>query len=215
MRTNQLKIKLEETYRLLVELERLKSDIQHLSNQNVDYFKIAVEKSHFLYRTYYNAIKILVIDTNKILNPTQDFSLYKTLNFIVINYESIDWHKKPELEELKKIQLDIDGLVENKLKGIKTLRDKNFAHLDANRENYKYDFRLIDAYETIEQCQEIYRKLIFYFNGSGVVFSIWEKPPEEIISLSKYHNLRKSLLELHFTAKWNDELGKLWRIIRT
>lgn len=215
METNQLKIKLEETYRLLVELERLKSDIQHLSNQNADYFKIAVQKSHFLYRTYFNAIKLLVIDTNKILNPTQDFSLHKTLNFMISNHKNIHWHESPRMEELNNYNLEIESLIYNKLESIKTLRDKNYAHLDKNRENYKYNFRLIDAYETIGKFQEIYRNLIFNFNGSGVVFNTWNNPPNEIIFLSKYHMLRKSLLELHFTDRWNDELDKLFRIIRT
>lgn len=215
METNQLKIKLEETYLLLVELERLKSDIQHLSNQNADYFKIAVQKSHFLYRTYFNAIKLLVIDTYKILNPTQDFTLHKTLNFIISNHKNIDWYKTPKIGDLNTIKLQIESLVEDKLESIKILRDKNYAHLDKDREKYKYDFRLIDAYESIDKLQEIYRSLIFHFNGSGVVFSLWNKPPNEIISLSKYHKLRKSILELHFTDKWNDEIEKLWRIIRT
>ncbi|MGE5944736.1 MAG: hypothetical protein ACM31G_10395, partial [Flavobacteriales bacterium] len=79
--------------------------------------------------------------------------------------------------------------------------------------NYNYNFRLIDAYETIEKFQEIYRNLIFYFNGSGVVFSIWNEPPNEIISLSKYHKMRKSLLDLRFTDKWNEEFEKLWKIM--
>lgn len=63
--TEQLKKRLEETFELLVELERLKSDIKHLSNQSADYFPVAVERSNFLYRTYYNAIKLLVVDLNK------------------------------------------------------------------------------------------------------------------------------------------------------
>ncbi|MGE5943236.1 MAG: hypothetical protein ACM31G_02745 [Flavobacteriales bacterium] len=167
METSKLKIILEETFLLLVELERLKSGIKHLSNQNKDYFKTAVQKSHFLYRTYFNAIKLLVIDINKILNPTQDFSLYKTLNFIINNHRNIDWHESPTIKDLTTIKLEIENLIQNKLEGIKTLRDKNYAHLDKNRENYNYNFRLIDAYETIEKFQEIYRNLIFYFNGSG------------------------------------------------
>lgn len=67
MYTANLKNRLNEIFLLLGDLELMKNDIKHLSNEKEDYFKGAVEKSRFLHRAYMNCIKLMIIDAHKII----------------------------------------------------------------------------------------------------------------------------------------------------
>ncbi|MFY0712836.1 hypothetical protein J1D01_04100 [Seonamhaeicola sp. NFXS20] len=205
--------KLSETYKLLVELEILKSDIQHLSNTEKEYFKIAVDKSKFLYRTYFNSVKILVLDIHKILNPEEHFSLKKTINFAKSNINKIEWNKQMTQTDLSQIEFQIDDLIERNLEKVKKLRNKQYAHLDKNKDKIEYDLRLIDVYETIEKSEIIYKKLLSHFKGSDVIFNKWREPPNEIISLYKYHKIRKLLLDKFLKNEWSDDFDQIWKIL--
>lgn len=148
------------------------------------------------------------------MNHCEYFSLPKTLDFILSNRKKIDWYQVFELDEIEVLKAEVEKLEEEKLLGIETFRNKRFAHLDKNKEKFEYNFRLLDAYEVIEKSQNVYRRLLFHFDGSGVVFSIWKNPPKEIIALSKYHQKRKQLLEYYLQNNWSKELESLWMIIR-
>lgn len=116
--------KMSETYKLLIDLELLKSDIKHLSNREEEYFNIAVNKSKFLYKTYFNSVKLLVIDIHKILNPNENFSLKKTINFAKSNVNKIQWQNQITINDFKEIELQTNDLIERKLEKVKTLRNK-------------------------------------------------------------------------------------------
>ncbi|MDO6812084.1 hypothetical protein [Tenacibaculum soleae] len=207
------KEKMSETYKLLVELEILKSDIQHLSNTEKEYFKITVDKSKFLYRTYFNSVKLLVLNIHKILNPKEYFSLKKTINFAKSNIHKIEWNNQMTQAELNQIELQINDLIEHNLEKIKTLRNNQYAHLDKNKDTIEYDLRLIDMYETIEKSETIYKKILSHFKSSDALFNIWKNPPDEIINLSKYHKIRKLLLDKYLKNEWSDDLDQIWKIL--
>lgn len=204
---------MEETYKLLVGLELLKSDIQHLSNKEKEYFKIAINKSKFIYRTYFNSVKLLVIDIHKILNPKEHFSLKKTINYAKSNINKIDWYIKPTQEDLKIIEIQIDELIEDKLQKVKNLRNKHYAHLDKNKDSIKYDLRLIDMYEVLEKSEIIYKRISHLSNKSGAIFNIWHQPPNEIINLSKYRKINNLLLEKIWKNDWSEEFDIIWKIV--
>lgn len=205
--------KMQETYKLLVGLELLKSDIQHLSNKEKEYFGIAINKSKFLYRTYFNSVKLLVIDIHKILNPKEHFSLKKTINFAKSNINKIDWNIKPTQEDLNIIECQIDELIEDKLKKVKDLRNNHYAHLDKNKDTVKYDLRLIDMYDVIEKSEIIYKKISLLLNNTEAIFNIWHQPPSEIVNLSKFLKIKNLLLDKILKNEWSEEYDIIWKIV--
>ncbi|WP_413788382.1 hypothetical protein [Tenacibaculum sp. 1B UA] len=158
-------------------------------------------------------MKLLVIDIHKLLNPNEHFSLKKTINFAKSNINKIEWNIKPTQEHLKTIELQIDELIENYLQKVKNLRNNHYAHLDKNKDTIIYDLRLKDMYQIMEKSEIIYKNLVSHFNNSGAIFNIWKNPPNEILSLSKYHKIRKLLLDKYLANEWNDELNQIWGII--
>ncbi|MDO6743678.1 hypothetical protein Q4553_03775 [Tenacibaculum soleae] len=73
--------------------------------------------------------------------------------------------------------------------------------------------RLIDMYETIEKSEMIYKKILSRFKSSDALFNIWKKPPDEIINLSKYHKIKKLLLDKYLKNEWSDDLDQIWTIL--
>ncbi|MDT7830732.1 hypothetical protein RQM65_18830 [Pricia sp. S334] len=214
MHTDNLKNRLNEIFLLLGELELLRSDIKHLSNGKEDYFQGAVGKSRFLHRTYKNCIKLLIIDANKILSPNEHFGLFKTINFCLTNRNKIKWTEIPSLDNLKELQIQINWLIEQHLQRIKNYRDKYYVHLDKDKDKFQYDLKLKDVYATIDESQAIFGSLNSYLNGSGVYFSIWEQPPQELINLYKYNLIRKGITDKILGGKYSKETEQYWNIIR-
>ena len=213
MYTDNLKNRLNEIFLLLGELELLRSDIKHLSNEKEDYFKGAVEKSRFLHRTYKNCIKLLIIDANKILSPKEHFGLFKTINFCLTNRNEIEWTEVPSLDNLKDLQIKIDGLIEQHLEKIKNYRDKYYVHLDKNKDKFQYDLKLIDVYQTIDETQAVFGSLNSYLNGSGSYFSVWDQPPQELKNLYKYNLIRKEITDKILDGKYSKKTEQYWKII--
>ncbi|MDT7827044.1 hypothetical protein RQM65_00005, partial [Pricia sp. S334] len=62
--------------------------------------------------------------------------------------------------------------------------------------------------------QAIFGSLNSYLNGSGVYFSIWEQPPQELINLYKYNLIRKGITDKILGGKYSKETEQYWNIIR-
>ncbi|MGB1211077.1 MAG: hypothetical protein ACPG41_06610, partial [Lacinutrix venerupis] len=132
METKNLENKLNEIRDTIIELQRLKTDIKFISNKEAEYFSEVVEHSAFFYRTYRNSIKLFVIDICKLLNPNEDFSLIKTLNYILSNRNRIEWRRELTAKRIKELITEIDNLNSEQLENFKNLRDKHYAHNDKN-----------------------------------------------------------------------------------
>ncbi|WP_117884633.1 AbiU2 domain-containing protein [Aureibaculum luteum] len=130
METQTLENKLTEIRDTLIELERLKTDIRFISNKETEYFNKIVEKSAFFYRIYRNSIKLFVIDICKLMNPNEDFSLLKTLNFIQSNRKRIEWKRELKSDRINELIFKIEILNSEHLESFKNLRDKHYAHND-------------------------------------------------------------------------------------
>ena len=214
MCTENLKNRLNESFSLLGELELLRSDIKHLSNDQEDYFRGAVEKSRFLHRTYLNCIKLLIIDVNKILSPKEHFGLSKTINFCLSNRTKIEWKEIPTLASLEEIEVRINGLIEQHLEKIKNYRDKLYVHLDKDKDRFEYNLKLFEVYQIIDESQTIYRFLNSYLNDSGSYFSIWEQPPQELKNLYKYNVIRNDITRKILDGKYSKDIEQYWNFIR-
>lgn len=204
---------MNETYMLLVGLQLLKSDIHHLTNRDMEYYQLAIANSKFFTRMRLNLGKLIVIDIHKILNPNEHFSLKKTIDFAKSNINRIDWYKQINKTDLDEMEFQVNDLIERNLENVKTLRNKQFAHLDKYKDTYKYDLLFIDIYETMEKSEIIYKNLSSHFSNSDAIFNVWKNPPNEIIDLAKFHKIRKLLLDKYLNNDWNNDFNEIWKII--
>ena len=194
METKNIENKLNEIRDTLIDLERLKTDIRFISNKESDYFKKAVEKSAFFYRIYQNSIKLFVIDICKLLNPNEDFSLIKTLDFILSNRKRIQWKRELTVEQIKEFKLRIEILNSDQLKNFKDLRDKHYAHNDKRKFDLEYNVTLKNCWKTLNEIQKIFIELNLSLSNKQYIFSLFIDEPYEIIALSRYKQIKELLL---------------------
>ena len=206
METKNLENKLNEIRDTLIELERLKTDIRFISNKEAEYFSEIIEKSAFFYRTYRNSIKLFVIDICKLLNPNEDYSLIKTLNYILSNRKRIEWKRELTADRINGLILKIEILNSEHLENFKNLRDKHYAHNDKNKFDLEYNVTLIKCWKTLSIVQEIFIELNLCLLNEQYIFSILTKEPYEIVSLLKYKRINEMLLT---ELKKGPDLGKL------
>lgn len=206
METQILENKLNETRETLIGLERLKTDIKFISNKETEYFSEVVEQSAFFYRIYRNSIKLFVIDIYKLLNPNENFSLLRTLNYIQSNRKRIEWKRELKADRINELLLEIEKLNSEHLEGFKKLRDKHYAHNDKKKFDLKYNLTLEKCWETLLKVQEIFIELSLSLSNKQFLFSILTEKPYEIISLLKYKRIKEILLA---EFKKSPDLGKL------
>ena len=206
METKNLENRLNEIRDTLIELERLKTDIKFISNQEAEYFSEVVEHSAFLYRTYRNSIKLFIIDICKLLNPNEDFSLSKTLNYILSNRNRIEWKRELTPKRIKELIGKIDNLNLEQLENFKNLRDKHYAHNDKKKFDLEYNVTLRKCWQTISIVQEVFIELRLCLLNEQYIFSILSKEPFEIVYLLKYKRINKLLLT---ELKNSPDIGKL------
>lgn len=206
METQILENKLNETRVTLIELERLKTDIKFISNKETEYFSEIVEESAFFYRIYRNSIKLFMIDICKLLNPDEDFSLLRTLNYIQSNKKRIEWKRELKADRINELILKIEILNSKHFESFKNLRDKYYAHNDKKKFDIKYNVTLKKCWETLLINQEIFTELSLCLLNEQYIFSILTKEPNEIISLLKYKRINKLLQSELINGR---DLGKL------
>jgi hypothetical protein len=209
METEILENKLNEIRDTLIELERLKTDIRFISNKETEYFSEIVEKSAFFYRIYRNSIKLFVIDICKLLNPNEDFSLLKTLNYIQSNRKRIEWKRELKADRINELILEIENLNSEHLESFKNLRDKHYAHNDKKKFDLEYNVTLKKCWETLLIVQEIFIELSLSLLNEQYIFSILTKEPYEIISLLKYKRINEMVLT---ELKKGADIGNLQKV---
>lgn len=183
--------KLEEISRILTELQNLKVDIIGISNKEEAYFPIVCESSKFFNRTYWNSIKLFIIDMHKILNQNEDFSLISTINFAQSNIKKILWKHQIIYENLEKLKAKLESLDKKGLQSLKDLRDKHYAHNDKNKDKLKIELSLLKCWKMLETAQEIFNTLNYHFNNRTLMFENFFHPPNEIYKVYRYELIRE------------------------
>ena len=97
---------IDEIADMIMHIQDLKTDISYLSDKTQPYFSEVVEDSRFLHRSFWNSIKLLIIDLNKLVNPKEDFSFQKALNYVLSNRKNIEWEKEITVDEIKDLQTE-------------------------------------------------------------------------------------------------------------
>lgn len=206
METKTLENKLIEIRDVLYELESLKTDIKFISNKEKDYFKDVVEKSNFFYRVYRNSIKLFVIDICKVLNHNEDFSLIKTIDYAMSNWKRISWDRETKIEKLKTLKERIEKLNLEQLKNFKDLRDKHYAHNDKKKHEFESKVTLVNCWQCLKIIQEIFGELYLALLNKQIFFEVSVKEPQEIVSISRYQQIKKYVLS---ELRESPDIGKL------
>ncbi len=185
METENLKKRIEETQKVLIELEYLKMDIKSLISKDEPYFETVVKDSNFFYRLSLNSFKLFVIEVCKIFQSSQESSLIHTINFCCSNINKIDWCHEITIIELESYRNELKLLEIEHLDGMKILRNKYFAHLDKNREKFELTTKLTDCWEVQETCKRVFSELNRTLNDTTFIFNLIPKKPIELIKLHR------------------------------
>ncbi len=209
METSKLENKLTEVLRTILELEELKTDIKFISDKDEEYFELVVKNSYFLRRVYQNSIKLFVINICKLLNPNEDFSLIKILNYALSNRNRIHWSREISANKLKILADKIENIKENELPAFKYLRDKHYVHNDKNKNDFESKVTLLKCWNSLSVVEEVFIELNLCFMNEQYIFPMFCKNPMEIVSLTKYHKIEKYILS---ELQNNPDIGSLQKI---
>lgn len=204
---------IDEIADMILQIQYLKTDINYLSDKKQPYFSEVVESSQFLHRAYWNSIKLLIIDLNKLINPNEDFSLQKALNFVLSNRKKIEWENEISIEEIKDLQVRITTIENNHLTKIQNLRNKFYAHNDKKKYDFNIPISLKECWEINEELQLIFNKLHWHLRRQMFPITEYAPKPEEIIKLYRYKKIKKYVLEELVKNELSTDLKNVQKII--
>ena len=212
MKENLEKI-IDEIADMIMQIQYLKTDIIFLSDKDQSYFSEVVENSRFLNRAYWNSIKLLIIDLNKLINPNEDFSFQKALNFAFSNRKRIDWAKEITANEIKELQVRITEIEKTHLIKIQNLRNKFYAHNDKKKNEFNTSFSLKEIWEINDELQLIFNRLHWHLRKQMFPISEYATNPEEIIKLYKYKKIKRFVTEELVKNELSNDLKIVQKII--
>ena len=209
METENLENRLNEIRDILIELESLKTEIRFISNKEEDYFQYAVEQSSFFYRVYRNSIRLFVIDICKLLIPDEHFSITKTIDYALSNRKRINWYREIKIDRLKILKEKVEKLNLEQLKNFEILRNKYYAHNDKNKYDFESKVTLSNCWESLETIQGIFNELSLGLQNKEFRFETFGKEPQEIISISRYRQIKEYVLS---ELRKSPHIGKLQEV---
>ena len=204
---------IDEIADMIMQIQYLKTDITYLSDKSQPYFSEVVENSRFLHRTYWNSIKLLIIDLNKLINPEEDFSFQKALNFVLSNRKNIDWENEITLDQIIDLQNKIINIEKNYLEKIKNLRNKVYAHNDRKKEHLNLPISLQECWEINEELQMVFNRLHWHLRKQMFPISEYAPKPEEIIRLQKYREIKTYVFKSRAENNVSTDIENIQKII--
>ncbi|MDP2385195.1 MAG: hypothetical protein Q8M29_02375 [Bacteroidota bacterium] len=134
----------------------------------------------------------LVLQVCILSDKTEHYSIPKLLNKMVENYKTAEWGGKVNKNELNEY-LDLLNATEfvNEIERIKGVRDKHYAHLDRNRENYSLSIEEIK--KVIGEYEKVMNELSVKTFGTQHGF--------KRVTYAKYENIIMDLMEYN-KGKW-------------
>ena len=165
-----LKKKLDTTLNLLFYLFNLRVHMTSIFKKEATYYERVVNNSPFFQQVFWNSKRLFVIELMKLISEkeNEDFSLFKTINYINCNQKKISWHEKFHNGELEKLK-DSMRLDKDKYDNLKKLRDKHYAHTDKKIFQEDYIAPRIpveDLLNYLENVCAVYVDLWIHLNGN-------------------------------------------------
>jgi hypothetical protein len=208
-KTEKLNKKIKEIEQILIEIEFLKIDIISISDNKQTYFESVVKNSQFLYRTYRNSIKLVIIDLNKLILKREDSNFQSMLDYSLINFKTIEWKHQFNIEEIKTLKREINQLAESKeIEIVQNLRDKFYAHSDKNKDKFEQSLKLVKLWDIISILKKIFDFVNFKLNNRKNPYN-QIKPPIELYTLDKYSKIKELMFR---ELRKGSDLGELQRI---
>ncbi|MCT8341218.1 hypothetical protein MG296_14220 [Flavobacteriaceae bacterium TK19130] len=187
---------LDEIADTLLDIQKLKSDIQFISDKESEYFAPVIEKSNFFHRVYWNSVKLLIIDLYKLINPDEDYSINRALNYALSNRKRIDWRREIDLERIIELKGIASEMTEAYLNKLKNLRNKFYAHNAKDKFKAKYNTKptLEECWLMNEKAQIIFNVLNLHLRNQQFLISEFSKDPFEIIQVFRFKMIEEFIL---------------------
>ena len=135
---------------------------------------------------------ITILELNKLFSSSQKdrFRLTSFINRLINNYMNIEWKKNMSLERLQEIKAKIENY-KDKIKMIKTLRDKQIAHKEFL--SSPLYLTLKDIKPLLILCQDIYNDLSLALTDGTTIWKLSESENIHavVVSLSKYQRIKE------------------------
>lgn len=215
--TQQLEKKLDEIKNMLIELNLIKMDIKLLIDKDQIYYE-TTSRSRFFYRLHINYIRLLVIDSYKLLAQKEHFNYSTLISFCKINRKSIIWDRELPLLKLNELEKDYKQVYSQYYYDIYILRNKFFAHNDKNKDKFREETKLylIKLWEVLDVLNMIFTKINSYLKNEDcrLLFSEAYLPKSrEIEEAHKYNELRKLFFKSFRGEKKDLDLEEVRKII--
>jgi len=189
--TEKIKYQLENTGRILSNTSYYYYNLDYLINKTSEEEKVVFNSFPVLKKIRLTLWSLIVLDLHKILSESSHdkFRIHKLINLLINSFKSIKWEREIEIEELKKIKVDLDK-IQPKIEKIKEIRDTQIAHFDDIKLDYRLE--LIELKELINFCQDTYNIITHSLRNSTTYwkFSDSEMFNSVVINLNKYSKIK-------------------------
>lgn len=204
---------IDEIGDMIMQIQYLQTDIEYLTDTTQPYFSEVVEDSQFLHRYYLNSIRLLIIDFNKLINPKEDFSFQKALNFVLSNRKNIEWEKEITVDEIRDLQNRMLNIEKNHLDKIENLRNKFYAHNDKRKNDFNLPISLEECWVINKELQSIFNRLHWHLRKEMFSISEYAPKPEEIIRLHRYKEINKYVFKCFAENTVSSDIENIYKII--
>lgn len=212
---NQQKDNFNELETKLIYLQQYLNYINYISDKTSKYFKSVVESSNFLYLSYINARKLLIIDLNKLLNHKENNNLVTYINSLLQNYSNLNWVHPIEISELRSLKKELQDIIKGDLyNNIKIFRDKFYAHDDPKKIEFNAKLSMDDIENLVKKLHYIYNKINYRLSNETIKFD-YKENYGELQNLKKFDNLRKYIYVQRENQIELIPLSELMKILRS
>lgn len=212
---NDSKERFSELETKLIYLQQYLNYINYISNKTSKYFKSVVESSYFLYVSYINARKLLIIDLNKLLNHKENNNLVSFLNSLLKNYSNLYWSHSIEISELRSVKKELQDIIKSDLYvNIKNFRDKFYAHDDPDKLKFRATISMEDIENLVKKLHDIYNKIKYSLSNETIKF-VYNENYGELQNLKKFDSLRKYIYVQRENQMEIIPVSELMKILRS
>lgn len=156
--TSDLKKNADKCFIILSKIIQLYHDSNYMIRPGEQGAFLVVNRNKFLSRVRVSLWILAVIELSKLCQKQESFSIPKLLNKMFNDFTNAEWNNKISKEEICNLQKEFETpIIEEKIKNLKTVRDKLYAHLDPEYSNLN-DYDGLFFSEDLELLLEVSTK---------------------------------------------------------